>query len=643
MSISGQRRILLVAGALSRLGSRSVARYAVHKVALRTGAYVRRSSSRTSAQAGNLRAVFPIPRGRPPEDQISSNARAVRSVVEGRHQYFFDEWRSRPESWTRSATTGRDAGLDHWTCSPGSGADLGDIKWVWDPSRWSWLFPLVRAWRYERDLSALQLAWHLLEDWVRGNPVDRGPNWACGQECAIRLVHGVWFHSMTRDAPPAAGGFDMAPLLASLASRVRLTIGYALSQRNNHAVSELVGLYVASRALPDASEATAWRNIADRHLSPVVDDLIADDGYYRQHSYYYARSVVRMLQAYCWAAHGSDDRPRDAVVAGLARASEYLERFVQPDTGHVPNFGGNDGSCLLPLSTADYRDFRPALAASAALLGRSSPFDTPAAQEERAWLSAVVTNVVTRSPSLPRNGMLGYRGGHTRMYVRCGSMAIRPAHADMLHVDFWYRGRYVARDAGSFQYFDSARTGETLEGTAAHNTVVIDGADQMTRLSRFLWGRWADGSVLVDGGPDAAGCVFRGEHRGYREAVHTRSIFRHGEAWLVLDEVSSPADRDVTVSWHLDPDARWSWDGSCATAPDRPQIRVFADRSLTRTVSFAPEGASLQSEYFGRLTTRALLCARVRGRGRIRVLTVLDGDEPVESEDGWLWMGLKIN
>ena len=72
----------------------------------------------------------------------------------------------------------------------------------------------------------------------------------------------------------------------------------------------------------------------------------------------------------------------------------------------------------------------------------------------------------------------------------------------MLHVDVWWRGHNVAIDAGTFSYSEGGAAEQALTRTAAHNTVTVDGADQMDRYGRFLWFPWIAGRVLQSRGMD---------------------------------------------------------------------------------------------------------------------------------------------
>jgi hypothetical protein len=131
-----------------------------------------------------------------------------------------------------------------------------------------------------------------------------------------------------------------------------------------------------------------------------------------------------------------------------------------------------------------------------------------------------------------------------------------------LQIDLWWRGLNVARDAGTYLYNAPAPWDNSLTTAFLHNSVTVNGRDQMTRTGRFLYLDWINAYRK----PLAAGDVtelqrVRGRYRrgGYR---HTRIISVHDDdRWQVVDEIlPSPWRRlPLTARLHwLLPD--WEWE-----------------------------------------------------------------------------------
>jgi hypothetical protein len=243
--------------------------------------------------------------------------------------------------------------------------------------------------------------------------------------------------------------------------------------------------------------------------------------------------------------------------------------------GKVPNLGPNDGAYLFPLTGCRFEDYRPVLqAASAGFLGQT-PLVTGAWDELRLWLCASSPHPAPESPAarMPVKApdhppyRLDHPGSSSWAYLRAASFDSRPGHADQLHLDLWWRGYNLAQDAGSYLYNDPPPWDNALQRSAVHNTITVDGLDQMTLASRFLWLDWAQARLVEHAGGNAAGWErLTARHDGYRRLgiIHQRSVTCYCDGrWLVEDSLlpaiagSHPNQtRSARLHWLL-PD--WPW------------------------------------------------------------------------------------
>ena len=135
------------------------------------------------------------------------------------------------------------------------------------------------------------------------------------------------------------------------------------------------------------------------------------------------------------------------------------------------------------------------------------------------------------------------------MMVRCGRYRHRPLQADMLHVDFWWNGQNVLADPGTYSYNPPAGWGGHFPGTGSHNTITVDGRDQMVRGPRFMWLHWVQGEVLGSGYEDGSWIVV--EHTGYSPARHRRLIHLANDGSLTVVDVISGLEqaRPLALQW----------------------------------------------------------------------------------------------
>ncbi len=468
-----------------------------------------------------------------------------------------------PPDWHANPFTGERAPADlHW--SEIGDFDNGDIKIIWEPSRFGFTYALVRAHWRTGDERYAEMFWRCVEDWRERNPPQLGVNWKCGQEISFRVMAWCFglYGFLDAQATTAQRVASLARMIAVSGARVEANLDYALSQHNNHGISEGVGLWTIGSLFPELRSAERWKETGRQVLEDLGRDLIYDDGAFSQHSVNYHRV---MLHDYLWALQLGEisNQPfTPQLKERVSKAGEFLYEIQDETSGRVPCYGQNDGALVLPLSNCDYQDFRPVIQAAQYFGTRTRCYSSGPWDEDLLWLfgpDALAASVGPKERTdfaAEQGGCYTLRSQDAFIFTRCAAFRHRPAQADLLHVDLWWRGQNIALDAGTFSYNAPAPWDDPLSNTAYHNTVTVDGCDQMERVRRFLWLPWATGRMQSHK-RSAAGhlAYWEGEHDGYARlnvpALHRRVILRVGEHWLVLDRVTSAAEHDYRLHWLL--------------------------------------------------------------------------------------------
>jgi Heparinase II/III-like protein len=129
-------------------------------------------------------------------------------------------------------------------------------------------------------------------------------------------------------------------------------------------------------------------------------------------------------------------------------------------------------------------------------------------------------------------------------------------HADAL--SFWlsYGGREFLIDPGTYCYQSSPLWRSYFRGTAAHNTIRIDGKDQSVPAGTFLWREAAD--CRIENLEDTDEFVdARGSHDGYRRltdpVIHTRGLrlFKKSRTLIITDRLHCQGTHDVELFFHF--------------------------------------------------------------------------------------------
>lgn len=464
-----------------------------------------------------------------------------------------EPWSQEPPDWFASPFTPEkplDASQDWWRI-PDFGH--GDIKGAWELSRLDWVVALATG-AANGDAAALQRLNYWLADWAAKNPPYKGPHWKCGQEASIRVMHLVlaaWI--LQQDQTPSPG---LTTLLVAHLQRIAPTMSYAIGQQNNHGTSEAAALFMGGSFLRGHdSRAERWLEKGRHWLEERAQTLIEPDGSFSQYSVNYHRLMLDTYAlAEAWRIHRGLP-PFSATLRGrLVAATGWLEAMTNSSTGDAPNLGANDGARLIPLTRADYRDFRPSVQLAAALFEDRDAYGEGEWNVPLFWLDVPFgkpDKVPTRT-TFDHGGYQILRLGQAMAVLRYPRFRFRPSHADALHLDFWLADRNVFRDGGTFGYNTESQWLDYFPGTAAHNTVQFDDRDQMPRLSRFLFGDW----LKVKGRPVFTASVSQQSAAvAYRDgwgATHHRHVVLEQGAMKVVDQVSG-FDHKAVLRWRLMP------------------------------------------------------------------------------------------
>lgn len=350
----------------------------------------------------------------------------------------------------------------------------------------------------------------------------------------------------------AAQRFDSVPEIKyppgfadRLTERLGLDLAHLrdhLTAERNHRTLELYALMLGAIAMRDSELAT----FALDELATNAATDIWSDGVHRECSSDYHMIVARSLLGAIVNATASGL----ACPEGLRSRAHAALRFglhLQCPDGTTP-----------ALSDGDRGAFRE-LFGLAALVFDDPQFEWVAARG-RSGVAPAERNVV-----FPVGGYVVQRSGwgsgpndyadERHAVFDCGPIGDGGhGHYDQLSVEMYGRGQRLVVDPGRYTYADDD-TGlrHWFKGSAAHNTVTVDGLDHVPYRKGKPKGpqsvaTWL-GSVEHDGV-----AMTRAELRSPRyAAVHARRIFFvDRDFWIVHDEVRDHTTHDYALRWHLD-------------------------------------------------------------------------------------------
>ena len=487
-----------------------------------------------------------------------------------------------PPRWNRDPKTGIEAPLVYGKLLDYRDPNLvGDIKYLWEANRHQELVTLAQAYALSGKRRYYDALAEQLESWFIACPHALGPNWASALEASLRLAN--WAVAWQLVQPLADADFK-ARWLRSVYEHAYFVRHWfsAHSSANNHLIGEAAGLYVAALTWPHWPEMREWGNHAKAIIEREALAQNAVDGVNREHAAWYHQVVLETLLVCLLAGRANGQCFPAAFESRIEAMLDFIASLMDAG-GNVPMFGDADDSCFVRLEPAGAASpYRSALGLGALLLRRgdfklkASGLDDrarwllgPRAQVQHQALEADANRLPVRQ-SFTEGGffVLGAdfdTPAEIRAVIDAGPLGYQSiaahGHADALSLTLSVGGREFLIDPGTYAYHTQERWREYFRGTAAHNTVRVDGLDQSEPGGNFMWVKHA-----------RAGCglwlscaekdTFEGWHDGYTRLAdpvkHRRllELDKRARRLVIEDSLTMAQEHEVELLFHWAEDCR---------------------------------------------------------------------------------------
>ncbi len=435
--------------------------------------------------------------------------------------------------------------------------------------------PQFKVWPVNKPFTA-----ELLRQWIEANPYNTGVNWTNALEPAYRVFAWIWLYAWCRDAWRADFLMCFLKSLYQHARYIHAHLEYYTSPYN-HLIGEATALFWMGTLFPEFKDADRWAACGWAILETELDHQFYADGFtVEQASAYHYASLGFYLTAVLLRQLNGGSVP-EQVWSRLERAIAFSVHFTQPH-GCVPRIGDSDDARPIRLSQRPPWDFREFHAMGAVLFSR--PDFKHAADgyaEEALWLLgtsgycrfAALTSEApqTLSKAFAASGYYLMRTGWDReahwSCMDCGPQAgglsegpvpsAAHGHADALSVLITVYGEPMLVDGGPYYYNGDPEWRDYFRQTRAHNTVVVDGADQAVHHGGMGWSNVVEPQCEAWVTTPAYDYVC-GLHTGFARLPgpvwHRRAVFfRKPDYWLIFDELQGTGQHHVESYLHFAP------------------------------------------------------------------------------------------
>lgn len=447
-----------------------------------------------------------------------------------------------PVQWQLNPLTKKSSNsTQKWYLIPDFDKDRGDIKVIWEISRFSHFYLFARAFLLTGNRKYYKAFSSQLSDWLEKNPYSYGANYKCGQECALRLINALMVYSVFHKLEVATDKDEanIKELINCCYRKILSNFFYAYRCiKNNHTISELVGMIIGAWCCNDARQVEKAYNL----LGKVILQQFSEDGGYTQFSFNYQRLALQDIECVL-----SLEPKTHLYLCGEAieriKKSCLLMYQCQSSNGDLPNYGSNDGALIFPVTSCGYRDFRPVLNSLYMLTEGSRLYPAGLYDEESLWFSkndtkSQLAELQRASCAFPEAGLFGLRDQRSMVMVVLNDYQTRPAHMDQLHIDLWIDDVNVLCDCGTYSY--ASEFGSFLLSTSGHNSVKVLRREQMNRHGAFMMSDWTKRKSFSFTDSSFTGVMM--SRNGYQQE---RRIHKVDDGYQIQDSVTA-LDTSIT-------------------------------------------------------------------------------------------------
>jgi uncharacterized heparinase superfamily protein len=454
--------------------------------------------------------------------------------------------------------------LDLGTEPDWTGAALpADEEWLIAWSKFYEGLDLAHAFAETGDFRYLETWEQLVSSWIRRVPV----GWDSTDVAARRVQNWIYAWQIFAAAPAFTGlSPDLDEEILRSIEEQAAHIRANLSSARNHRTLELYTLFLVPLAFPQTDPGGELLANAIDALHENLLSEVLPDGVHCERSTHYHLLVLRSFL-------GARENARRI---GLSFPDGFDER-IRLACDFAVHCHRPDGE-ICALSDSDTGSYEELLELGDSLLG-------PAAHRSNA--------------DFPEGGYFFQRSGwdaHDRFLVfDCGPIGeTGHGHYDLLSIEVSANGRPLLVDPGRFTYDEegSRNWRRWFKGTAAHNTVCVDGLDQVPYRRGKPKGPLAEPRFL--GRMSAPGLdVLHGEARSpCYDAIHSRRIFFvKDELWLLEDRLRGETPHRYDLRFHLAPEA-WGAteiEDAVARAPGLELVFASGHKPVLEEGWYSPE------------------------------------------------------
>lgn len=477
--------------------------------------------------------------------------------------------------WQKDFKSGKE-----WPLRPLGKHDLldaghsSDVKVPWELGRFHQVWWLGKAHWLTGNQAYAEKFGALVSDWIEKNPLGMGVHWPIAMEVSIRAcnwIAGYHFFCESQSMKQEFWGKFIRSLLEHGAF-IESHIEYA-RVNHNHFLSNVVGLIYLGMFFRDLPSGKRWLLWGVQELEQQMQEQVYDDGVNHEKAIAYHRLVLEFFYSSALLCKLNNIALSPSFWKQLEHMFDFVHAYSRAD-GTTPLVGDADDGRLFRFSLQQLiNDHRHALSVGAILFKRPDlNFAASRFDQEALWYFGGegfevhrTVGIQTKNPesrAFAAGGFYVMRSEHTHIFIDAGEIGLRGrgghGHNDTLSFELWHRVPFIV-DSGTYTYSGDIPMRKRLQGTASHNTVMVD--DKEIADWNDLWTVKKDGTNprVLSWSTNASVDLLEAEHFGYERlpdpVVHRRKFMfdKTTNEILITDTLTGHQAHAVLLRLHFHP------------------------------------------------------------------------------------------
>ncbi|MDA8769644.1 heparinase II/III family protein [Schleiferiaceae bacterium] len=386
--------------------------------------------------------------------------------------------------------------------------NVADVKVPWELSRCHHLLWLGEAYLLTKDEKYAKEVVDQVEWWIDENPLMYSINWTCAMDVAIRAVNWMYAINMISRSI-ALNEVALKRIHGSLFKHGwfifrNLEKWYPYSA--NHYAANIAGLMFLGQLFKETKEGKKWLNYSIKEYFLEVRFQVLPSGAHFERSISYHRLMTELFAyPYFMLQRVKEPIPLD-IQLRVESMFDFTDHFTKHN-GMAPQMGDNDDGRLLPFVKRDFRVHDYLLSIGYSGFGKhyeslsvdKMVLDTFFLLPEKNVIKEL--NPKKASVSVIRDhrdaGFVVLKNEKLYLIFSNTSLSGYPdlhrnvlgthTHADGLSFELSISKQDFIIDPGSYVYTASAVERNKFRSTGKHNTLTIDGQDQVGLLDTNLF------------------------------------------------------------------------------------------------------------------------------------------------------------